>query len=50
LLAERRRPHRPSAFGAFEQGSADVAFQAVDLGDQGRLRDAEVLGASLSVW
>jgi hypothetical protein len=44
LLAERRRRHRPSAFGSFEQGSADVALQAVDLGNKGRLRDAEVLG------
>jgi hypothetical protein len=44
LLAERSRTHGPSAFGTFEQGSADVALEAVDLGDQRRLRDAEKLG------
>jgi hypothetical protein len=43
LLAERRRIHGPSAFGAFEQGSSDVAFKAVDLGDQHRLLDAEMV-------
>jgi hypothetical protein len=44
LLAERRYAHRPSAFGTLEQGTADVAFQAVDLDGQRRLRDAEILG------
>ena len=44
LLAECRRGHGPSAFGALEQRSADVAFEAGDLGDQSRLRDAEMLG------
>lgn len=44
LLTERRRSHGPSAFGTFQQGSSDVAFQAADLSDQRRLRDAEMLG------
>lgn len=42
--AERRRAHGPSVPGAFEQGASDVTLQAVDLGDQHRLRNAEVFG------
>jgi hypothetical protein len=41
LLAERGRAHGPSALSTFEQGSADVTLQAVDLDDERRLRDAE---------
>lgn len=44
FLTECCRSHAPSAFGTFEQGAADVAFQAVDLGDQRRLLDAEMFG------
>src|SRR5215470_14493045 len=34
LLTERGRTHRPSTFGAFQQGPADVTFQAVNLSDE----------------
>ena len=44
LLAERCRTHGPSASGTFQQGSSDVLFQAVDLDDQRRLRNAEMFG------
>ncbi len=37
LPAERNLAHGLSAVGAFQQRSAEVTFQAVDLGDQGRL-------------
>ena len=41
LLTEQGRTHRPSTFGTFQQAPSDVEFQAVDLGDEGRLRDAQ---------
>ena len=44
LLTERGQIHGPSAFGTFYQESANVMFQAVDLGDERRLRDAEMSG------
>lgn len=44
LLTEWGRAHGPSAFGAFQQGSSDVAFQPVDLDDERRLGDAETFG------
>ncbi len=34
MLADRPRAYGLSAFGRFEQGSADVALQATDLGGE----------------